>query len=110
MGATEFIMIRELTDRAQLPPSVTNELETELSQQGFFDGTAFRFVGIYLSRQADAVVVGFPKYFAAPSSPEARREILKEVSLICQVAAHAAQAMPSNPHPLPSGQRYRESL
>lgn len=108
MGATELIMIRELTDRAQLPPSVTNELETELSQQGFFDGTAFRFVGIYLSRQADAVVVGFPKYFAAPSSPEARREILKEVSLICQVAAHAAQAMPSNPqfadqfHPIPS--------
>lgn len=97
MTYAKIIFIRELTQWAELPDELSEVLKAELVSQGFFSGTAFCFVGLYYSAQEDVVIAGFPKYRGTPDTPQEKRAVLEELSLICQLAARAKRILPSSP-------------
>lgn len=93
METSGIVFIRELTRWGDLPLSET--LKNELAAQGFFNGTAFRFVGLYYSARENMVVAGYPKYRPVPATSRDRRETLDEIGQICRLAAQAG--LPSSP-------------
>lgn len=97
MTDAKIIFIRELTQWTELPDELSEALKSELASQGFFSGTAFCFVGVYYSAQEDVVIAGFPKYRSTPDTPQEKRSVLEELSLICQLAARANRILPSSP-------------
>ena len=82
METSGIVFIRELTRWGDLPLSET--LKNELAAQGFFNGTAFRFVGLYYSARENMVVAGYPKYRPVPATSRDRRETLDEIGQICR--------------------------
>ncbi len=97
MTDANIVFIREHTRWDELPGELSEGLKAELAAQGFFAGTLFDFVGLDYSAQEDVVVAGFPKYRNAPDTPREKRAVLDEISLICQLAARAKNALPSAP-------------
>lgn len=97
MGDAKIIFIRELTQWARLPDELSEAIKAELVSQGFFSGTAFCFVGLYYSAQEDVVIAGFPKYLGTPDTPQEKRSVLEELSLICRFAAQAKHVLRSSP-------------
>ena len=43
------------------------------------------------------MIAGFPKYRGTPDTPQEKRAVLEELSLICQLAARAKRILPSSP-------------